>query len=1102
MPAREQEEAQQQPQPTRRRWHLHRRAARHVGRGAHHVLRWIGAFAAVVILVAFFGIWRLMQGPIELDWLAPYVEACIQHTGVGVKVGFSGVRLGIDRGTHEVDLRVEDIRLSLPNGDPLARFPEMSTSFGIGALLHGQMTPSQVVVERPSVHLVRQENGSISAQIGGEQQETAAPAPEIGPQALEELAGPPEQDAPLGLLHRISVRGATLTVDDKASGHTWRADRVDIAIDRSSKGARGDVSFAVPLGNSLPELHASYRYFADRQVLDLDLSIDGVEPAAIPPLIPELAELRHVEAAVSGTLQTRIDLKRGIAQGSRLDLLLGKGVLHSDWLPTGSVAVEKGELKATYAPENQQVQIDSLALDLGGGTTLALGGTVGGVTPGLVSAPSSDARPQGELTGAFTAKLLHVPAARLGSLWPNGISPGGREWTEKNVHDGMLDEAALTVSLDLDPVAHTARMENAEGSLHYHGLTVDYVDGLPPARKVEGTARFAGRDLTFFPSGGGVKGLKLTGGTLKISDIGAKTEWLTVDLAAAGPLKDALEVIDAKPLHYAHDVGLDPEQVGGRTDAQVHFKLPLIAHLKLDDIEYGAKATMTGASIRAIALDRSLSDGNLALDVHQNGAQLQGTARFDEVPAKLDAQVAFHPKGGPRATVHVGMTLDDQAQRRLGFDIAPDRVSGPIAVDATYRALSANRGEATAQLDLRNATLLLPEAGWKKPPGQPGTATVVLDLENEKISRIRQITVAAPGLDGRMTAAFAADRRGLQNVAIEGLTVGDANIAGTVTALPGGGWQADIHAARVDMRHVLKDAASATPAPNAPPLRLNARIDRLVFGPQRELHQVTAQLVRTQGVWQAGAVTGSYANGRRMSLQFGADGGQRLTFESNDLGATLKLLDVADDVAGGSLRVDGQLSQAAGQRTLRAHIDGKNYVIARTPVMARLLALPSLTGFASTLSGSGLPFMSLRGDIVYGDGKVKLERLLAFGESLGITAAGSFDTDSEHVDLQGTVAPAYALNSLLGNFPIIGLLGGGSQGLLAANYRISGPSADPQVAVNPLSALAPGILRQLFAPFVGFTPAAAATTSGSGSSAGFGQQQQRPPFPPPLPAIQ
>ena len=56
------------------------------------------------------------------------------------------------------------------------------------------------------------------------------------------------------------------------------------------------------------------------------------------------------------------------------------------------------------------------------------------------------------------------------------------------------------------------------------------------------------------------------------------------------------------------------------------------------------------------------------------------------------------------------------------------------------------------------------------------------------------------------------------------------------------------------------------------------------------------------------------------------------------------------------------------------------------------------------------------------------------------------------------------LNSILGNIPLIGnfLLGGEGQGLFAAAFRASGPLDDPTISVNPLSALAPGMLRNLF----------------------------------------
>ena len=1042
---------------------MHRRAARHVGRGAHHVLRWLGSFAAIVILIALFGIWRLMQGPIQLDWLAPYVEAAFDRSGIGLKVAISGVRFGLDRTTHQLDLRAEGVHVSLPDGEPVASFPEMATSFALSAMLRGRLEPTQVVVERPVLHLVRDASGTISAQIGSGDQA----APNLGPQMLESLAGPRELDAPLGLLRELRIRGATVIVDDRRTGHTWRADRVDLAVRRSAKGVRGDFSLAVPMGASMPEVRANYRYFADRQVFDLDLSIEGVQPADIPPLIPELAQLQHLDAAVSGTLRTRIDLAQRKPLGSRLDLVLGKGRVHSEWLPTGSIAIDKGEVHAVYAPEDSEAQLEKLVLDLGGGTQLTLNGTLGGITPELIAAPA-DARPPGHVVGKLSATLKHLPVARLGELWPVAFAAGGREWVLANIHDGIIDEAAAQLGLDLDPVAHTADVLNARGSLRYHDLTVNYFDGLPMVRQVSGTARFTDKQVDFAPTGGLLKGLKLTGGSLQITDLGGRPEWLTIDLALAGPLQDTLEVIDSKPLRYARAIGIDPARVGGSAETRLRFKFPLLADLKFDAVDYSAKATISGASLPKILLERGLSEANLALDVAPAGAHVQGTARFDGIPAKLDAKVFFHAKSGPHSVYRVALTLDEAAQRRLDLDFLPDRVRGPIVADVTYSAFARNRGEATARLDLRGATLSIAEAGWKKPPDQPGTAKIVLNVENDRIARIPQIDIKAAGLDGHFAALLGADTKRVERVEIRRLLVGETDVSGMVTRRAAGGWLADIHAAQADARHLIKDTTSDKSSDPSQPLAVKARVDRLILGARRELRQVTANLLRTDGIWQSGHLEGRYVNGRRLSLRFDESGSRRLIFQSDDLGATLQVLDIADGVVGGNLRIDGQLSEIDGKRTLRAHVEGHDYMLTHAPVMTRILALPSLTGFASMLSGSGLPFMTLRGDFVYGNDRLTIERVLAFGEALGVTAEGWIDINRDRLDLRGTVAPAYALNSILNNVPILGeLLGGGAQGLFAANFRLNGASADPQVTVNPLSALAPGVLRQLFAPIVG-----------------------------------
>ena len=87
---------------------------------------------------------------------------------------------------------------------------------------------------------------------------------------------------------------------------------------------------------------------------------------------------------------------------------------------------------------------------------------------------------------------------------------------------------------------------------------------------------------------------------------------------------------------------------------------------------------------------------------------------------------------------------------------------------------------------------------------------------------------------------------------------------------------------------------------------------------------------------------------------------------------------------------------------------------------------------------------------------------------LGLTIEGKIDLFLETLELKGLIVPAYTINSLLANIPILGeLFGGPGGGLFAATYSIRGPLNNPSVGVNPLSVLTPGFLRYIFAIFDG-----------------------------------
>ena len=292
---------------------------------------------------------------------------------------------------------------------------------------------------------------------------------------------------------------------------------------------------------------------------------------------------------------------------------------------------------------------------------------------------------------------------------------------------------------------------------------------------------------------------------MQITDLGAPVEWLTVDLSLAGPIQDVLETIDAKPLRYAQDIGVDPAQVAGRTEANLHFKLPLLQDLKLAQVQYAVKASLSGAAIADVAMNRDLTDGNFAFEITRPGAHLWGTSRFDGVPLGIDANLFFKPTEGARARYQVALTVDDEQRRRLAFDFLPGPDRRTRRDRSTYWTLDATHAEAEAALDLRSASLSITEAGWKKAPGTPAGAKLVLDLQNEQVTRLRDIEVKAAGLDGRFAMALEPETGRIDRVDVQRLVIADDDVSGSVMRRREGGWHIDLHGPTLDLSHWIKD---------------------------------------------------------------------------------------------------------------------------------------------------------------------------------------------------------------------------------------------------------------------------------------------------------
>jgi len=178
------------------------------------------------------------------------------------------------------------------------------------------------------------------------------------------------------------------------------------------------------------------------------------------------------------------------------------------------------------------------------------------------------------------------------------------------------------------------------------------------------------------------------------------------------------------------------------------------------------------------------------------------------------------------------------------------------------------------------------------------------------------------------------------------------------------------------------------------------------------------------------------------------------------------VINVTSKDAGGALRDAGLLKQAAGGDLLvilrpkdggwRGSAKITNARIDDAPAIASVLSAISVVGIIEQLDGKGLMMGEILAEFALKDGQFTLYSSSAVGPSLGLSLDGFINTRTKAMDLQGVLSPFYMVNAIGSIFTRRG------EGLIGFNFNIRGTTDDPSVSVNPLSALTPGMFREIF----------------------------------------
>jgi hypothetical protein len=1072
----------------------------------------------VAVPVGVF-LWRLASEPVALDFLSPYLEEAFEDALPKSQVTIGGTQLQWRGWSHSLNLEAKGVQILGAEGEIGLSLPSLSLRLSTRALTHGVVTPTIVEVRDAALFLVRELDGTIRLEYGAVSPTGPHPEGDIGLglwELLARVAPTSSVDRPLTLLNRVRILESTVLIVDKKVDRVWRFPLSRLEVNRDRDGLSGDFSFTIGSEAAAATIETAFAYDKSAQIIDFAASFGDLEPSILADAFEELEPLGRLETSLGGTLSASLAAEEGLTF-VRLAVDAAPGTLALQPYGLDVLGLRSARLIAQLDLPTRRLTMEGLTVNLGSEDDP---GPVLKVSGGLDDFPALAAsRSQGDLM----IEVDRVEVSDLAELWPEGLSDNARDWVVENLIAGRAVDLRATVGLGLSE-EKALEVESIEGAFTVEELDLHYVKPLPPITGLGGAMVFDLDTMTFSAETGQVRDLSFADGTLSLLNLDTSqhppdSERAEIWLSVQGPVRTALELLDHESLDLISDLGLEPTSSAGSANVDLALDFPLLADLEFAQVGISAKGTLSDVGLGDFFLDQDVTQGALTLDLDRSGMQIIGDLALGGVPLEIDWTEAFEQRGDYRSHIKAKIArLDEAARERFGLDLS-DYLQGPVAANVFMTLRDDGGGNVKIAANFADARLALDPLGWEKPVAAAAQGRFELDLEQDRIARFSRIEIKASDLAASGQATPSADGSGLADLALDELDFAGGHVNDVSVRFGEKG--ADIRIGRgwINAEYFLDDEPDDTTTRESEvrdPFTVQAdNLERVVLSEGRELHDATLALQQVETGWRRLLLRGRLAEplrsppierrlkpatspfpGRQreteglgssvgestddeveeievfpppdpaLLIDFGPDPevGQRLLVETEDFGGALKLLNISDAVVAGKIRIEGQGEGPYPAHALKVKVRGKDFLIVEGPTAEKILSLTSYSDIQELLDGEGLLMRRLKGGLTLEDNKIRTELVRMFGSELGVTARGQLDLDKDWIKLEGTLVPAYSINSILGEIPLLGplLVGGEGGGILAVVYTLEGPPKDPEVNVNPLSALAPGFLRGLF----------------------------------------
>ncbi len=1034
--------------------------------------------------------WATEQALVRLNEVSPAVDFTLRQMEFGVTPrGRPKIRL--------VDLGIRDA-----SGLQLGQLNGVEGGIRLGAALTGRLEPSTLRLQGAQVTLRRLTDGSFAITLGQDLGAAGNLASVLD--SIDALF----TTGPLAAAGLVEASDLTITLEDARSGRIWQVTDGRMEILPGEKVIDTIVRFDV--FNQTEELAStefSFRSARDSSEASIAARFENAAARDIAAQSPALAFLSVIDAPISGALRSSIDVDGAISELVGV-MEVGEGALSPE--PGAQPAkFDGGKIYIDFDPVRQRIDFQGAKVESDLGMAQAEGHVYldevrGGWPNSLIG--------QVELTGArldpgeFLANPLTIDqgvadirvrlspfsidigqavmfrgdhryevSGRLGAeaegwrialdgasagaggdealaLWPQVVEPTSRAWVAQNVSGGEVFDAMLSFRK-----APGERLQMT-GTIGLRDARVDVLPEWPEIELGVGYLSILPEAFTVTAETAGITApdgsrMVLDGVSYQVPHRGSAKGRGIVDLVMEGPVRGALSLLDRPPFNVLDGSAFGPDMARGRVTARGQVSFPLMKdEIPIEAVRFAIRGDLTDISSDVIVPGTLLTADTLSLEARDTGIEISGPVRLGQAEAAGVWRLPLDNGKGGGSSAEGTVEINQRALAEFGLDALEGMVTGSARGRFTLDLAGAGPPVLELTSDLGGLTMSIPGTGWTKPARATGALALTARLGDR--AEITDLSLEASGLTARGQVTTV-EGGGLGEARFDRVTIGgwlDAPVVLTGRGLnqpigisiPGG---------TIDMRRAQLDSGGSTAAAG-PRQPLTLALDRLIVSEGITISNLRADLDLSGGL--SGTFTGRVAaNAPIRGTIAQSQEGAAFRITSARAGAVLRGAGVFQTARGGNLELI--LAPVKEEGTYEGEFTITDTRVVNAPAMAELLSAVSVIGLLEQLEGEGIRFSEVRGRFRLDPKAMTLYQSSGIGASLGVSLDGYYDLLNDQIDMQGVLSPFYLLNSLGRIFSARD-----GEGLVGFNFTLKGDVSDPEVGINPLSILTPGVFREIF----------------------------------------